>query len=264
MTKERGNLPSKAIILAGGRGERMQPLSRYFPKPLLPILDKPLIVHHLERLEMTQVQEVAIVIEPKLGDILVRVINDKYDGNLEISFIVDSKYRGTGEGVYCGREFAEFSSFFLCLGDRYQEGTNIFRDFQSYLRRDTEALVAVAKVHPYNISQGKVLSGTSVRLDEETKTLAALLRFPPESEILGRWFLTGAFILWPSFWEILEKKREECGPEEKFSKTLVIGEMVKQGVQIGYIKEEGLAFNINTLRDLLRANFYLAKKRGIL
>lgn len=267
MTKERfqeSNLPSRAIILAGGRGERMRPLSSYLPKVLLPILDKPLIVHQLERLEEAQVQQVAIAIEPELGEMVVKVIEERYEGDLEIFFVIDKKYEGTGEGVYSCRSLMESSTFFLCLGDRFQEGEEIFTNFKQYLRDNDGGLAAVARVYPHNISRKGVLSGTSVSLDEENKVLASLVRFPEVSRFLGRWYLTDFFIFRPRFWEVLDEVRDNHDFRKAFSKTSVIGEMIKQGVPIGYVKEEGHAFNINTLGDFLFANFYLAKKRGIL
>lgn len=267
MTKERieeYQLPSKAIILAGGRGERMNPISDFLPKILLPILDKPLIIHHLERLEKAQVQQVAIAIEPGLGEMVVKAVEAGYKGDLEVSFVMDTRYRGTGEGTYLCRDLMESSSFFLCLGDRYQEGEEIFTNFRQYLRKDEEGLAAIVKIQPHNIYQNGILSGTNVCLNEDNRALASLVRFPHRSRVLGNWFLTGIFILRPSFWEVLEKVRGRIDSKKSFSKTLVLEEMIKQGAQIGYIKEKGLVFNINTLQDFLFANLYLAKKRGIL
>lgn len=267
MIKERieeYRLPSKAIILAGGRGERMNPLSNFLPKVLLPILDKPLIIHHLERLEKAQVQQVAIAIEPRLGEMVVKAVEAGYEGDLEVSFVIDTRYRGTGEGTYLCRDLMESSSFFLCLGDRYQEGEEIFTNFKQYLREDDEGLAAIAKIYPHNIAQEGVLSGTSVCLNEENRTLVSLIRFPHRPRLLGSWFLTDILILKPSFWGVLERVRERQDFEKSFSKTLVLEEMMRRGAQIGYIKEKGLVFNINTLQDFLFANLYLAKKKGIL
>ena len=73
----------KAMILAAGRGERMRPLTDHLPKPLVEVQNKPLIVHHIERLAAAGVEEI-IINHAHLGHLIERRLGDGHQWGVKI------------------------------------------------------------------------------------------------------------------------------------------------------------------------------------
>jgi len=89
----------KAMILAAGRGSRMNELTAITPKPLVPVLGKPLIEYHLEKLEKAGFKEVVINVS-WLAQKLQHYIESVYSGRLNISVLHEPQALETGGGVY--------------------------------------------------------------------------------------------------------------------------------------------------------------------
>jgi len=88
----------KAMILAAGRGERMRPLTDRVPKPLLPVADKPLIVHHLEALARAGFGEVVINLS-WLGEQIRALLGDGGDFGLSIRYSEEPEALETAGGI---------------------------------------------------------------------------------------------------------------------------------------------------------------------
>ncbi|MGD2173330.1 MAG: nucleotidyltransferase family protein [Gammaproteobacteria bacterium] len=88
----------KAMILAAGRGERMRPLTDRVPKPLLPVADKPLIVHHLEALSRAGFGEVVINLS-WLGEQIRDLLGDGADFGLSIAYSEEPEALETAGGI---------------------------------------------------------------------------------------------------------------------------------------------------------------------
>ncbi len=89
----------KAMILAAGRGKRMQPLSDSIPKPLLPVAGKPLLAHHLMALAKQGIREVVINLS-YLADKVQAVIGDGSDYKITIHYSLEPTALETGGGIY--------------------------------------------------------------------------------------------------------------------------------------------------------------------
>lgn len=93
--------PTHAMVLAAGRGERMRPLTDHTPKPLLPIVGKPLIVWHIERLAVAGIREL-VVNHAHLGAQIERALGDGKRWDLTIRYSVEGEGRAleTGGGIH--------------------------------------------------------------------------------------------------------------------------------------------------------------------
>ena len=104
----------KAVILAAGKGERLQPLTDYKPKAMLPICNKPLIDYQIEMLRKHGVEEIAVVVG-YLENALRKHLKD-------VKFFRDEKIKGTASAVYSARDFID-DDFILIYGDLFFDGS---------------------------------------------------------------------------------------------------------------------------------------------
>ena len=88
----------KALILAAGRGERLRPLTLTTPKPLLPVNNKPLIVHHIERLAQTGIKDI-VINYAWLGEKITAYLGDGSRWGVNILWSKEQQALGTGGGI---------------------------------------------------------------------------------------------------------------------------------------------------------------------
>lgn len=105
----------KAVIIAGGRGERLRPLTQDRPKPMVPVAGKPLIFYLLERLPAWGIRKVAIT-TGYLGERLRQAVGDGSRWGLEVRYAEEPSPRGTAGGVRDLRDFLD-DTFLVISGD---------------------------------------------------------------------------------------------------------------------------------------------------
>lgn len=88
----------KAIILAAGKGQRMQPLTNTTPKPLLTIAGQPLIIYHLKALAKAGIKDV-VINTWYMGDQIIALVGDGASYGLNVSFSIESELLDTGGGI---------------------------------------------------------------------------------------------------------------------------------------------------------------------
>ncbi|MGO3055936.1 N-acetylmuramate alpha-1-phosphate uridylyltransferase MurU [Halomonas sp. AOP43-A1-21] len=106
----------KAMILAAGLGKRMRPLTDHCPKPLLPVAGKPLIVHHLERLQQAGFNEVVINVSYRAEQI-IQALGDGQTYGLRIHWSQESTPLETGGGIQNALPLLGDAPFLLVNGD---------------------------------------------------------------------------------------------------------------------------------------------------
>jgi glucose-1-phosphate thymidylyltransferase len=111
----RADAPVLGVILAAGKGTRLQPFSEHYPKPILPILGKPLLQHQIECLRDLGVRRVIVVIG-HLGFEIVRALGDGHDLGVEIEFVDQGPTLGIAHAV-SKLEGVVDRPFMLFLGD---------------------------------------------------------------------------------------------------------------------------------------------------
>ena len=114
----------KAIVLAGGNGTRMSPLTKAVNKQLLPIYDKPLIFYPLSILMLSKIRDILIIVNKGQLDQFKKIIPDGENLGLNISFIEQAKPGGLPEAFILGEEFIKKDNVALILGDNFSYGQN--------------------------------------------------------------------------------------------------------------------------------------------
>ena len=116
---------NKAIILAGGKGTRMSPLTKAVNKQLLPIYDKPLIFYPLSILMLAKIREVLIIVNKGQVDQYKKILPDGKNLGMKISYKEQASPRGLPDAFIIGEEFIDNKNIALILGDNFFYGQNL-------------------------------------------------------------------------------------------------------------------------------------------
>ena len=138
----------KGIILAGGSGTRLFPVTKAISKQLIPINDKPMIYYPLSVLMMARIKEILIISTPEDMPSFKRLLGDGSKIGLELSYIVQPKPDGIAKAFILAEEFIKNDQVTLILGD------NIFYgyDFSKLLVDNVKSIKKGATIFSYEVS----------------------------------------------------------------------------------------------------------------
>src|ERR1700742_4585920 len=107
----------KGIILAGGSGSRLHPLTQIVCEQRLPIYDKPMIYYPLSTLMLAGIREILIITTPDDQSLFRRLLGDGRQLGLDLDFAVQDRPRGLADAFIVGRDFIGADPVVLVLGD---------------------------------------------------------------------------------------------------------------------------------------------------
>jgi glucose-1-phosphate thymidylyltransferase len=133
--------PRRGLILAGGSGSRLAPLTTAVSKQLMPVYDKPMIYYPLSTLMLAGLREVLIITTPHDQEAFQRLLGDGSRWGMEIAYAVQPKPEGLAQAFLIGAEFLDGAPAALVLGDNLFHGHDLIPQLQSSNHSDSGATV---------------------------------------------------------------------------------------------------------------------------
>ena len=230
----------KGIILHGGHGTRLRPLTHTGPKQLLPIANKPMSQYCIESIREAGITDIAIIIGG-LGANKVR----EYYGNGEnfgvnITYIEQDKPRGIAQAIRLCKEFVNNEKFLVFLGDNIIQKPII--DFvENFTKSYYDATVLLCEVdNPSRFGIADVENKKIVKITEKPKK--------PTSNLA----VTGIYLLTPLIFEIIDNLKPSWRNELEITDAL--DNLLKQNDNIGYETITDYWKDTGTPEDILNAN----------
>lgn len=137
----------RGIVLAGGHGTRLHPLTKYISKQLLPIYDKPMIFYPLSTLMLAGISDILIISTSKDIKKYEDVIGNGSLYGMKIQYAIQDQPRGIAESFIIGREFIGTDSVALILGDNIFHGADLKKKLQERTDNITGACIFACQVN---------------------------------------------------------------------------------------------------------------------
>ena len=230
----------KGVILHGGHGTRLRPLTHTGPKQLLPIANKPMSQFCLEAISETGITDIAIVIGG-VGSNKVR----EYYGNgekfgVKITYIEQDEPRGIAHAVRLCKEFVNNEKFLVFLGDNIIQKsiTNFVKNFKN---SDFDATILLCEVdNPSRFGIADVENNKILKITEKPKE--------PTSNLA----VTGIYLLTPKIFQIIDDLKPSWRNE--FEITDALDNLLKQNNNISFEKITDYWKDTGTPIDIINAN----------
>lgn len=240
----------KAVILAGGRGTRLHPLTLATNKHLLPLYDKPVIYYSIERLVAAGIERIMIVTNPEhVGD-FVRVLGSgehwkpKYgtEHQIQITYGIQNKANGIAQGLFIARDYIEGEPCVLYLGDNYIED-----DIEPHIRNfGGGATVFLKKVSgPERFGVATVdAKGKIISIEEKPKK--------PKSDLA----VVGVYLYDETVFDKMKGQKPSARGEYEIS---YVNEKYMRENTLTAITLKKKWFDVGTFDSLVEASLYLKK-----
>jgi glucose-1-phosphate thymidylyltransferase len=230
----------KGLILSGGAGTRLRPITHTSAKQLVPVANKPVLFYGIEALVDAGVTEIGIIIAPETGEEIREAVGDGSDFGATVTYIVQDEPKGLAHAVLTAEEFIGGSPFVMYLGD------NLLRDgirglVSTFREADPDALILLTPVEdPQSYGVAELDGERIVRLIEKPKD-------PPSNLAL-----VGVYLFSPAIFE--ESRQLEPSWRGELEITEAIQGLIDRGLTVRSEVVRGWWKDTGQLADMLEAN----------
>ena len=230
----------KGLILSGGRGTRLRPITHTSAKQLVPVANKPVLFYGIEAMAAAGIEEVGIIIAPETGDEIRSAAGDGSRFGIRIEYIVQDEPLGLAHAVLTAEPFLGDAPFVMYLGDNLLQGgiADLVDAFRSH---EPDALILLTPVpDPEHYGVAELDGGSVVRLVEK----------PPEPK--SDLALVGVYMFTPAIHDAA-RAIEPSGRGE-LEITDAIQQLVDQRMRVESHVVRGWWKDTGRLDDMLEAN----------
>ena len=236
----------KGIILHGGHGTRLRPLTHTGPKQLLPIANKPMSQFGLESIRDAGITDIAIII----GGIASKKVKEYYgDGEkfgVKITYVEQDEPRGIAHAISLCKEFVGNEKFLTFLGDNILLD-NISNYVKEFEQSDADASVVLCEVdNPTRFGIADVKEGIITKIIEKPKN-------PPSNLAV-----IGVYLLTPKIFDVIKRVKPSWRNELEITDTLQMMLEEKQKIIYNTVKENWK--DTGTPEDIIQANNIILNK----
>ena len=231
----------KGIILHGGHGTRLRPLTHTGPKQLLPIANKPMSEYCLNTLKEAGVSEIAIII----GGIASNKVQEYYgDGKkfgVNITYVPQDEPRGIAHAINLCKDFINNEKFIVFLGD------NIIKKDISDYRKEFEKSEFAASILLCEVDNPSQFGIADLNSDRSIKKIMEKPKEPPTNLAV-----TGIYFLTPKIFDIISRLKPSWRNEFEITDALQM--LLEEGNKIGYYMITDYWKDTGTPNDIIHAN----------
>lgn len=229
----------KGLVLSGGKGSRLRPLTYTRAKQLVPIANKPVLFYGIEALAAAGIREIGIVVGDTHEEIR-KAVGDGERWNVEVTYIEQDAPRGLAHAVLISEEFIGHEPFVMYLGDNLlNKGIAPF--VQEFVNTSPAAQILLTRVpDPQMFGVAELEAGKVVRLVEKPKE--------PQSDLA----LVGVYMFSPEVFESVKQIRPSFRNELEI--TDAIQNLIDRGFMVRPHLVEGWWKDTGKLDDMLEAN----------
>tara|TARA_Y100000590_G_scaffold152071_1_gene174656 strand:- start:3565 stop:4614 length:1050 start_codon:yes stop_codon:yes gene_type:complete len=236
----------KGIILHGGHGTRLRPLTHTGPKQLLPIVNKPMSQYCLESISDTGITDIAIIIGGVGSNKVKEFYGDGTKFGVKITYIEQDEPRGIAHAISLCKEFVNDEKFLVFLGDNIIQKS--ISDYVTNFKKSTyDATILLCEVdNPNRFGIADVKNKKILKITEKPKN--------PTSNLA----VTGIYLLTPIIFNIIENLKPSWRNELEITDAL--DNLLKQNDNISYEKITDYWKDTGTPEDIIHANGEILEK----
>ena len=237
----------KGIILHGGHGTRLRPLTHTGPKQLLPIANKPMSQFCLEAISETGINEIAIIIGGVGSNRVREYYGDGKKFDVKITYIEQDEPRGIAHAIRLCKEFIGDEKFLVFLGDNIIQKS--ITDFvENFKNSDYDATVLLCEVdNPSRFGIADIENKKILKITEKPKN--------PKSNLA----VTGIYLLTPKIFEVIDNLKPSWRNELEITDAL--DNLLKENNNISFEKITDYWKDTGTPEDIIHANGEILKKQ---
>jgi len=230
----------KALVLSGGKGTRLRPLTFTTAKQLIPVANKPILGYVLDYISQAGIKDVGVIIAPETGQDVKNYVKDGSAWNVKVTYIPQEPL-GLAHAVKTARDFLGEDDFIMYLGDNLI-GKGVNELVAKFKKNNLDALILLKEVEDPTRFGIAVLDkkGHVVKLVEKPKK-------PPSN-----YALTGIYFFSPVIFKMIKKLKPSWRGELEITEALQL--LLEEGYNVGHMIVEGWWKDTGTMEDIIEAN----------